>query len=35
MKKVNSRFTSLFVTIFVIIFMYLPIVMLVSMSFNS
>ena len=33
--KVNSRFTSLFITIFVIIFMYLPIVMLVTMSFNS
>ncbi len=33
--KVNSRFTSLFITIFVIIFMYLPIVMLITMSFNS
>ena len=35
MMKPNSRFTSLIATIFVIIFMYLPIVMLVSMSFNE
>jgi len=35
MIKANSRFTSLIITIFVIIFMYLPIVMLISMSFNA
>ena len=33
--RANSRFTSLIVTIFVIIFMYLPIVMLITMSFNE
>lgn len=31
----KSRYTSLFVTIFVMVFMYLPIVMLVSQSFNE
>lgn len=31
----KSRYTSLFITIFVMIFMYLPIVMLVSQSFNE
>ncbi|MBO5255206.1 MAG: ABC transporter permease subunit [Opitutales bacterium] len=35
MIKTNSRFTSLIITILVIIFMYLPIVMLISMSFNA
>lgn len=31
----KTRYTSLFVTIFVMIFMYLPIVMLISQSFNE
>ncbi len=35
MMKMNSRFTSLILTMLVIIFMYLPIVMLITMSFNS
>ena len=31
----KTRYTSLFVTLFVMVFMYLPIVMLVTQSFNS
>ncbi len=35
MIKANSRFTSLIITIFVTIFMYMPIVILISKSFNK